>query len=161
MAYGHFDAIFHQPDICEGPDDGDVIMTTTYSAVAARTGDTWSAEVRDLPDGLAVRVEGRTWRGVERELVERVPQVLGAAEGTVNVVLRTADQDVTDALRALSGARQDRAAAEQTERDAARTAARLLAGRGWTAEDIGTAVRLPTARVREIVAGTAGVGGGR
>lgn len=150
MAFEFFDSIFEQPDICEDSDDGDVVTLTTYSAFATRTGNTWSAEVSDLPDGLAARVEGQTWSEVELELMDRVPRMLGA-DGTVNVVLRPADQEATDALRALSGARQDRAVAEQAERDAARNAVRILAGKGWNAEDIGTAVRLPSARVTKIV----------
>lgn len=155
MAFEFFDSIFQQPEICEDPDAGDAVMLTTYVALATRTGNAWSAEVRGLPDGLTARAEGATWREVERGLMDRVPRMLGA-EGSVNVVLRPAEQQATDALRALSGARQDRAIAEQAERDAARNAARILAGTGWNAEDIGTALRLPTERVVRIAAEPAG-----
>lgn len=150
MSFEFFDAIFQQPDIPADLDDLD-IEAVTYPATAVRRGETWVGEVHDLPHGLSVRAEGHTWQELEEDLVTRVPRELKAGPGTVIVSLKPADRDAADAIHALARARQDRAVAEQAERDAARTAARVLASRGWGVEDTGIALRLPAARVKEIV----------
>ncbi|WP_282699219.1 hypothetical protein [Streptantibioticus silvisoli] len=89
---------------------------------------------------------------MEEALVARVPRDLKAAPGTVIVSVEPADQNAVTAIRALTQARLNRALAEQAERDAARAAVRLLASQGWDAEDIGTVLRLPTARVENVLA---------
>lgn len=151
MSFEPFDSIFQQPDIDPGLDDLH-IETTTYPATALRTGGSWTAEAHDLPGGLSVRAEGKTWHEMEEELVTRVPKELGAATGTVIVSVEPADRDAATAILTLTQARLARALAEQAERDAARKAASLLAAQGWGAEDIGTVLRLPTARVKDILA---------
>lgn len=151
MSFEFFDTIFHQPDISVDLDDLD-FEAVTYPATAVRAGETWVAEVHDLPDGLSVRAEKSTWQELEEDLVTRVPRELKAGPGTVIVSVKPADQQAAAAINALARARQDRAIAEQAERDAARNAARVLASQGWDVEDTGIALRLPAARVEEIVA---------
>ncbi|MFD9869094.1 hypothetical protein ACFXI8_26600 [Streptomyces niveus] len=151
MPFDSFDSIFQQPDIDPGLDDLHT-ETTTYPATAVRSGGSWTAEVHDLPGGLTVRAKGKTWHEMEEDLVARVPKELGAATGTVIVSVEPADRDAATAILTLTQARLARALAEQAERDAARNAARLLAAQGWDAEDTGTVLRLPTARVKDILA---------
>lgn len=151
MAFESFDMIFDQPDICVDPDDDSAVEATTYPATATRTGETWTVDIHDLPGGLTVRVEGRTWREAEEAVVVRVPKELGAGPGAVIVSVKPADPEAAAAVRALTRARLDRAYAEQAERDAARTAARVLASQGWNAVDSGTALRLPAARIDKLL----------
>ncbi len=150
MSFEFFDAIFQQPDICADLDDLDV-EAITYLATAVRTGETWVAEVHGLPDNVSVRAEARTWQELEEDLVTRVPRELKAGPGTVIVSVEPADREATGAVHALARARQERAVAEQAERDTARNAARVLVSQGWSVEDAGIALRLPAARVEEIV----------
>src|SRR4051794_40297396 len=122
MSFEFFDTIFQQPDVCPDP-DGTNVKATTYPATAVRSGGTWTAEVHGLPRGLSVRAEARTWHGVEEELGARVVKELEAGPGTVIVSVKPADQEAAAAVLALARARQDRAIAEQGERDATRNAA--------------------------------------
>ncbi len=144
-----FDAIFDEPDIC-APDDSAVLIPT-YLATAARAGETWIAETRNLPDSLSVRVEGSKWDEVEGAILERVRHALGADPGTLMVNLSPADPEAADALETITEARINRAYAEQAERDAVRLAARLLISQGWTTEDAATALRMPTTRMPELL----------
>ncbi|WNI14097.1 hypothetical protein [Actinacidiphila sp. ITFR-21] len=156
MAFESFDMIFHQPDICLDLDDS-AVEATTYPATADRTGETWTVDVHSLPDGLSVRAEGSTWREVEEAVVTRVPRELKAGPGTVIVSVKPADPEAAAAVGALTRARLDRAYAEQAERDAARAAVRVLAAQGWSAEDAGTVLRLPTARIDKLLAAASGL----
>jgi len=145
-----FDAIFDQPDIVVDVNDltFDVV---TYPATAVRTGSTWTVSAHDLPGGQVVQAEGATWREAEAGILDRVPERLGVDRGTVVVSVRPADPEAKAALRAVTAARIARAKAEQAERDAVRFAGRLLVAQGWTAQDAGTALRLPRERIRAIV----------
>ncbi|MDI5965617.1 hypothetical protein [Streptantibioticus silvisoli] len=151
MAFEFFDMVFQQPDIDPNLDDLP-LEAVTYPATARRDAEVWTAEVHGLPDGLSAHAEAATWHEMEEALVARVPRDLKAAPGTVIVSVEPADQNAVTAIRALTQARLNRALAEQAERDAARAAVRLLASQGWDAEDIGTVLRLPTARVENVLA---------
>jgi hypothetical protein len=144
-----FDSIFGQPEIITDLDDL-TFEVTTYPATATRTGSTWTVSADDLPGGQAVQAEGYTWLEAEYKIQDRVTERLGVDRATVVVSVDPADPEAKAALHALTAARVARAKAEQAERDAARHAARLLVGQGWTAQDVGMVLRLPPGRVCQL-----------
>lgn len=146
-----FDAIFDEPDIVVDLDDLEFDVTT-YPATATRSGSTWTVSAHDLPGDQVVQAEGNTWIEAEYKIQDRVPERLGVDRATVIVSVQPADPEAAAALYALTGARIARAKAGQAERDAARHAARLLIGQGWTPQDVGMVLRLPQDRVAQLLA---------
>jgi len=151
-----FDAIFDEPDIC--PPDGPFTPVPEYLVTLSRAGETWIADVPDLPGGRSVRVEGATYGEVGAAAFEQVHDVLGAAPGDISVHVRPADTEATAALDAIVDARINRASAEQAERDAVRHAARVLTSQGWSTEDAAHALRMPVTRMPELLKAVDGAG---
>lgn len=150
-----FDAIFDQPEIISDLDDL-TFEVTTYLATATCTGTKWTVTADDLPNGKIVQAEGVTWLEAEEEIQKRVPESLGVDRSTIVVSVEPADTEAKAALRALTAARITRSKAEQVERDAARYAARLLAGQGWTTRDVGMMLRLPSDRIAQLAVASSG-----
>ncbi|WP_344217304.1 hypothetical protein [Nonomuraea bangladeshensis] len=146
----HFDGIFDEPESHGDPDEYADVEYTSYQAIATRTGKHWTVNVRDLPGGRAVLAQGSHWNEARRNTHQAIVELLGVEPHTVGVHLIPDDPEIVDAVNAVTAARTARADAEQAERDAVTSAARLLTRKKWSTRDTGGVLSLSPQRISQL-----------
>ncbi|NAS20073.1 hypothetical protein GT755_00050 [Herbidospora sp. NEAU-GS84] len=145
-----FEAIFDEP-AAQDSDESAHITCTTYRATATRAGKQWIVNVHGLPDGYVVRVQGATWREAESNTITGITDALHVEPPAAVIVhMRPDDDEIVEALEAVTDARAARLHAELAEKEAVRAAAQTLVDKGWTTRDAGGVLRLSAQRISQL-----------
>jgi predicted RNase H-like HicB family nuclease len=123
-------------------------MTTTYKAIAERSGKWWAVELPDVPGGFT---QGRNLKEAAEMAREAVALLLDLPEEEIEIDLQPKlPKDTTTALADFQTRRLQREEAEEAERTAQAAAARALTGAGLSVRDAGVVLGISHQRVAQL-----------
>ena len=123
-------------------------MTTTYQAIARRSGTWWAVEVPDVP---GAHTQGRSLREAEQMAREAVSLLLDVEEDQVLIDLRPELPEATIGILAdFEARRAAREEAEDAERTAQEAAARALKEAGLSVRDAGAVLGISHQRIAQL-----------
>jgi predicted RNase H-like HicB family nuclease len=123
-------------------------MTTTYTAIAERSGKWWAVELPDVPGGFT---QGRNLKEAAEMAREAVALLLDLPEEEIEIDLQPKlPKDTTTALADFQARRLQREGAEEAERTAQVAAAQALTGAGLSVRDAGVVLGISHQRVAQL-----------